>query len=222
MSVPAIIAALPREVAGLVKGVRPDPIARRAGIYTYVLPRCIIVCAGMGATRATLAVEKALQLADISCFTSVGLAGACHSGIKIGSVVEVRTVIDALTGEHSRAGDDAKGTLVTTAAIASVKEKERLHQSYGADVVDMEGATVARLATIHGLRFRAFKAVSDGHDFELASMSRFASPHGHFRTGAFALHTALRPHHWRKTVQLGANSQRALTNLTKILKELYG
>ncbi len=71
-------------------------------------------------------------------------------------------------------------------------------------MVDMEAATVARLARMRGLGFRAIKAVSDAHDFELSSLSRFASPHGHFRTGAFALHTALRPAPWRQTMQLGA------------------
>jgi adenosylhomocysteine nucleosidase len=86
--------------------------------------------------------------------------------------------------------------------------------------VDMEAATVARLAELHGIPFRAIKAVSDAHDFELTSLSRFATKTGHFRTGAFALHTALRPHRWHNTIQLGAGSQRALLALNKRLKEI--
>ncbi len=220
MAVPAIIAALPREVAGLVRGVQPGSIARRAGIYTYVLPRCVVACAGMGAARVTLAVEAALRLGDISTLVSVGLAGGCHTDIKVSSVLEAGTVIDSLTGERFKAGDGGGAKLVTTHTIASVREKERLLSSYGADLVDMEAATVARLAAIRELPFRAIKAVSDGHDFELSSLSRFASSHGHFRTGAFALHTALRPRQWRKTMQLGAASQRALAVLALTLKEL--
>ena len=220
MAVPAIIAALPREVAGFVRGVQPHPAARRAGIYTYVLPRCVVVCAGMGTVRATLAVEAALRLGDISTLISTGLAGGCHNKIGVASVLEAGSVVDSLTGERFSAGKGGSAKLVTTHTIASVHEKERLFKFYGADVVDMEAAAVARLAAMHGLEFRAIKAVSDAHDFELSSLSRFSSPHGHFRTGAFALHTALRPRQWRKTMKLGATSQRALAALTLILKEL--
>ena len=220
MGVPAIIAALPREVAGLVRGLHPDAVARRVGVFTYVLPRAVVVCAGMGTVRATLAVEAAMKLGEVSMLVSAGLAGACHPEIRVGSVVEAKVVIDSLSGERFEADCARGGTLVTSHTIANVREKERLYASYGADIVDMEAATVARLAAMRGLPFRAIKAVSDGHDFELSSLGRFASPHGHFRTRAFALHTALRPRQWRKTMQLGAASQRALANLTEALKGL--
>ena len=81
----------------------------------------------------------------------------------------------------------------------------------------MEAATVARMAGTNGIPFRAVKAVSDAHDFELSSLSRFASPHGHFRTRAFALHTALRPRTWSQTMKLGSGSNRALRALTEVL-----
>ena len=219
MGLTAVIAALPREVAGLVKGFRPEVAARRLGVYSYALPGCVVVCAGMGTVRATLAVEAALRLGEIETLVSAGLAGGCHPEVGVGSVVEAGTVVDALTGERFAGAAEAAGVLVTTHTIAGVSEKARLFASYRADVVDMEAATVARLAAMRGLAFRAFKAVSDGHDFELSSLSRFASPHGHFRTRAFALHTALRPRQWRKTMRLGAASQRALTALTQVMRD---
>ena len=168
--------------------------------------------------RVTLAVKAALDSGATS-LVSVGLAGGCDPGLAAGSLVEAGEVVDALSGERY-AGLPGAGTLVTTHTIASVQEKQRLFASYGASVVDMEAATVARLAGLRGLPFRAVKAVSDAHDFELASLSRFASPRGHFRTGAFALHTALRPAHWGKAMLLGAGSQKALRALTERLKEM--
>ena len=84
----------------------------------------------------------------------------------------------------------------------------------------MEAATVGRLAAAHGLRFRAIKGISDAHDFELASLSRFAGKHGSFRTGAFAMHTALRPHTWSKAAKLGRESNRALELLHARLVEV--
>ena len=214
-----IIAALPREIAGLVKGVRAEPQEKRSGIFVYRLPEAVVVCAGMGGGRATLAVDAAIQR-GAQTLVSAGLAGGCSPGLAVGAVVHAGTVIDALSGERFTTSDAEGAVLVTTHIIASIREKERLHASYGAAVVDMEAATVGRLARAHGLGFRAVKAVSDAHDFELSSLSRFASDKGHFRTGAFALHTALRPHRWRQTARLGSGSQRALRALTRELEGL--
>lgn len=214
-----IIAALPREVAGLVRGIRPEPIRKRSGLYVYNLSGAIVVCAGMGNERATLAVQVALN-EGAQVLVSAGLAGGCMPGLAVGSVLEATSVVDALSGERFATGQSTGIVLVTTHTIASVSEKARLYASYGASIVDMEAATVGRLARAHGLGFRAIKAVSDAHDFELSSLSRFASTQGHFRTGAFAVHTALRPHRWRQAVRLGSGSQRALQALTSALSQV--
>lgn len=216
-----VIAALPREVAGLVRGVAAEREPRRDGVFVYRLPGAVVVCAGMGGGRATLAVEAALGC-GADTLVSAGLAGGCRPGVVAGDVVFAGTVVDSLSGERFETLDAGGPVLVTTHTIASVREKARLHASYAAEVVDMEAATVGRLARAHGLGFRAVKAVSDGHDFELSALSRFASAKGHFRTGAFALHTAVRPHRWGQVVRLGAGSQRALRALTAELRTVVG
>ena len=215
--VPAIVAALPREVASLVRGVKADAELKRLGVHLYQSESRIVVCAGMGSERVTLAIAAALKTGAVSKLVSAGLAGACHSEVVVGAVLEAGTVIDLSSGARFVSGADCASTLATAPAIAGVREKARLHAAYGASMVDMEAATVARLAEIHGLPFRAIKGVSDAHDFELSALSRFASPHGHFRTGAFALHTALRPASWRHAMRLGAGSQRALAALANVL-----
>lgn len=215
-----LVAALPRELAGLTRGVKPDAALRRRGVFLYRLDQGLAVAAGMGAERATMAVRALLEREEkVSTLVSVGLAGSCDAQVEAGAVLELGTVVDTLSGARFAAlcGD---GTLATTSSIASVMEKARLHASYGASVVDMEAATVARLAQGNGLKFRAIKAISDGHEFELASLSRFASAHGHFRTGAFALHTAVRPRSWKHAVELGRGSQRALQALEDRLRRV--
>jgi adenosylhomocysteine nucleosidase len=173
----------------------------------------------MGGVRVLLAVNALLAADAVESLVSTGLAGGCDPALPVGSLVHAATVVDAQSGARF-SGLGGAATVVTTHSIASVQEKQRLFASYGAAAVDMEAATVARLAQMHGLNFRAIKAVSDAHDFELSALSRFASPHGHFRTGAFALHTALRPRSWRHAMKLGAGSQRALRSLTETLKEI--
>ena len=217
----AILAALPREIAGLVRGTRPEPELQQRGVHLYRIDNAIIVAAGMGASRATLAFDAALRSGGIELIVSTGLAGACSPQVRAGDVLEATTVVDAKTGERflcDTSGADC--VLVTTETIAGVREKARLRESYNAALVDMEAATAARLALARGLRFRAIKGVSDAHDFEMEAMSRFADPLGHFRTGAFALHTALRPQNWGSAMRLGRESNRALTKLWAELRTL--
>jgi adenosylhomocysteine nucleosidase len=215
----AIIAALPREIAGLVRGVGADAALVRRGVHLYRVGESVVVAAGMGELRAGIAVEAALAAAKVDTLISVGLAGACSARLAAGAVAEATVVVDAMTGERFATDCEGDvGVLVTTQTIAGVKEKARLAASYGAALVDMEAAAVGRQARARGLGFRAIKAVSDGHDFELAALGKFAGKHGSFRTGAFALHTAVRPHLWGKTMQLGRDSGRALRRLDAVLR----
>jgi len=218
----AIIAALPREVAALVKGVPADATLRARGIHCYRLAGAVVVAAGMGKDRAALAVSTALHVAPGATLLSAGLAGSCRVEVAPGDVLECGTVIDVNTGEMFSASGDATAVLVSTPTIASLVEKSRLAASYGASLVDMEAATVARLALAAGVGFRAIKAVSDAHDFELESLSRFTGKHGTFRTGAFALHTAMRPWMWGTAATLGRNSGHALARLSEVLRAEIG
>ena len=214
----ALIAALPREVAALVRGWTAQKEHHHRGIYTWTSGQATVVAAGMGETRAMLSVEAAMAAGDVSLLVSIGLAGGCGPEVAVGSVVEAGTVIDSRTGETYPTAQ-AGSVLVSAPSIASVREKARLHQAYGAAAVDMEAATVARLARAHGIAFRAIKAISDDYSFELGSLGNFKTRHGHFHTRAFALHTAVRPHTWRKTMRLGKHSNVALAAMTARLRE---
>jgi adenosylhomocysteine nucleosidase len=214
----AIIAALPREIASLVRGLKPHPAFRPRAVFLYEIPGAIVVAAGMGRGRVTLALEAARTIAPIETVISTGLAGACTAELLPGTVAEACTIIDMHTGERFFASEPSPHTLVTSDSIAGIVEKKRLADTYSAALVDMEAATLARLAQAHSLRFRVLKAVSDGHDFELPSLSLFADRDGHFRTGAFALHTALHPSEWRRAALLGRESSRALKALDAALR----
>jgi len=213
----AIIAALPREIAGLVRGVPADAELRSRGVYLYRLPNAVVVVAGMGAERAELAVQAALADSGVTLIISTGLAGACTPALRAGEVAEAGIVVDGQSGTRYAAGQGGDLVLVSVGAIANAREKARLARSYLAAMVDMEAATVARLAADKGVSFRAIKGISDAHDFEMEGLPQFAGESGEFRTAAFALHTALRPGSWKKAIHLGRNSQHALAALTKQL-----
>jgi adenosylhomocysteine nucleosidase len=212
---PAIIAALPREVKHLVRGWQEHRLSGKIVAYSNDL--AVVACAGMGAARATLAVQAAMSIRTVTALLSVGLAGACDPALQVGKIVRAGVVVDTLSGE--RFSDSRfQQVLASTPTIASVKEKSRLFASYGASAVDMEAATVARIARAHGLGFHAVKAISDEATFELQELARFATHDGQFREAAFAGHAAIRPQMWGKLIQLAGNSKRAVEALTAELE----
>jgi adenosylhomocysteine nucleosidase len=210
-----IIAALPREVAPLVKGWKTEKLPGNR--IVYLRENVVVACAGMGPQQVALAVSAARALLAVTELISVGLAGACDPRLGVGEVVRPGVVVDRNTGE--RFLDERFDTvLVSTSAIMNVAEKERLRLAYDAAAVDMEAATVARLARAHGLKFRAIKVISDAADFEMGGLSEFATEDGQFREGAFAMHAALRPWMWRKLIGLGKNSGKAVKALNEALR----
>lgn len=218
---PVFIAALPREIAPLVRryGLRAEPDFLARGIHVYGYVNAIFACAGMGAHRASLAVEAALSLCPASQLISVGWAGSCTDGYRAGDVIRANIVVDAKTGERyftEERGQSKRGqeTVVTVAAPASAQEKQRLGLSYYAAAVDMEAATVARIARARELPFYAIKAISDDADFELPDMARFTTPDGQFREAAFGLHVALRPALWKLVLTLAKSSKLAAQHLS--------
>jgi adenosylhomocysteine nucleosidase len=212
---PAIIAALPREVKHLVRGWKEHKLPGKIVVYTNDF--AVVACAGMGAARATLAVQAAMSIKPVTALISVGLAGACDPALRVGDIVKAGVVVDTQTGERFSTSQ-YKQVLVSTTTIASVNEKQRLYASYWASAVDMEAATVARIAQAHNLYFQATKAISDDATFELQELARFSTPDGQFREAAFAMHTAVRPQLWSKLMQLAGNSKRALESLTTELE----
>jgi len=212
---PAMIAALPREVKPLVRGWKEQRLPGKIVVYSNDF--AVVACAGMGAERATLAVEAALSVRPATVLISVGLAGACDPALRVGDIVRAGLVVDSRTGE--RFGDaQLPQVLVSAAGIASVREKARLYASYRASAVDMEAAAVARAAQMRGLSFKAIKAISDDAAFELKELARFGTQDGQFREAAFAAYVAVRPHLWTKLFQLAGNGHRAIAALTAELE----
>jgi adenosylhomocysteine nucleosidase len=212
---PAIIAALPREVKHLVRGWREHRLPGKIVVYTNDLG--VVACAGMGASRATLAVQAAMSIKPVTALLSVGLAGACDPALRVGEIVRAGIVVDTQSGERF-SDSEFHQILVSGPGIASVEEKKRLFASYGASAVDMEAATVARLSRARGLGFRAIKAISDEATFELEELARFATHDGQFREAAFAAYATVQPNMWAKLFQLAGNSKRAIEALTAELE----
>jgi adenosylhomocysteine nucleosidase len=214
-----IIAALPGELKPLVQGWKRE----RSGVKGLALwkttrdeDELIAVCGGMGADAVLRAFTAAEFLGSLDLVLSVGWAGALDPGMKEGQCYRPSQVIDAQTGERfSTAGDEGAIRLVTTPRVADAAEKRRLRESYGATLVDMEAATVARLAQIRDVPFCCFKGVSDSRDAELPDLNAFIDAQGQMRMSSFLAHVALRPGVWGSLLELGKNSSVAARAIAK-------
>jgi adenosylhomocysteine nucleosidase len=218
----AIIAALPGELKPLVKGWRRVTTNDR-GIKKWILSReadtWIAVCAGMGANAALRAYATAVSDGPVDMLLSVGWAGSLHPEVLPGTAQVPTIVIDAQTGEQfSLTEGKRKWRLVTTTRVADDAEKLRLAATYrGAVLVDMEAATVARLAEMHGIPLLSIKGVSDAAGATLPDLNPFIDHRGKMRMARFLAYIAIRPRYWPAVLHLGKNSARAANAMRDLI-----
>ncbi|MBB5345915.1 phosphorylase family protein [Tunturibacter empetritectus] len=222
----AIIAALEGELKPLVRGRGAGSWKRRESSkgcsvweYRHADGCWIAACAGMGEVRAALAFAEAEKIAAIDAVCSVGWAGALDGTIAAESVSGVSLVIDTKTGERFRPTDlqSAWPVLATTTRVADEREKKRLAASYGARLVDMEAATIARIALGKSIQFYCFKAVSDDAEARLPDLNPFVADNGRLKMLPFLAHVAVRPGSWSGLMKLGRHSSAAAKNLAEAL-----
>ena len=104
-------------------------------------------------------------------------------------------------------------------AVAGAEAKMALGKKYRADAVDMEASTVADVAHIYSVPFRAIKVISDELDFPMPPMGRFFDKHGRFHKGSFIIYSLMRPWTWPTVLQLARNSSRAAKALCERLQK---
>jgi adenosylhomocysteine nucleosidase len=218
----AIVAALEREVRRLIKvrKLRPTDDAA-SGLRFFEEADTVVVCGGIGAEAARRAAERVIAKYSPTIVYSVGFAGALDSGLKVGDVVQPVKVIDA--GDGSRVDlREGNGVLVSFGSVASPEQKAKLKESFGAQMVDMEAAAVARAAQARGVEFASVKAVSDGFDFTFPEIERFVDSQGRFHEVRFAMFAVLRPWLWMKVWRLAMNSDAAAAALGEWLVRSMG
>jgi len=218
----AIVAALPGELKPLVRQWRRIETAVR-GTRKWVLSEgedtWFAVCAGMGAEAARRAFALAEADGPVDLVLSVGWVGSLHQGLRAGSVQVPTGVIDAQTGEQfSLTQGSRKLWLVTTSRVANAREKMRLVSTYpDAVLVDMEAATIARLAEIRKIPLLCIKGVSDAVGAELPDLNPFINGMGQLRMVPFLSHVAVRPKYWPSLIHMGRNSARAAAAMRDLI-----
>jgi adenosylhomocysteine nucleosidase len=221
-----IIAALPGELKPLVRGWEKLPTVRDSGIKAWQRRdgsnEVVAVCAGMGAAAARRAFTAAEFLGALDVVYSIGWAGATMKHFVPEACFLVSEVIDAQTGERFECSlqGESKLKLVTTAQVADAGDKRRLWASYQAGMVDMEAATVARLAQMRGIPFACVKAISDDFLADLPNLNRFIGLDGQLEMGRFLGYLALHPGYLPAMASLGMHSAAAAKKLATAVESL--
>jgi adenosylhomocysteine nucleosidase len=205
-----IIAALPGELKPLVRGWERQPTGVKGiSVWTQVRgeDELIAVCGGIGWEAAIRSFSAAEFMGALDLVLSVGWVGALADEAKTGECYVPSEIIDAQTGERFLLTDgDRRLRLVTTVRVADAHEKHRLRESYGAAMVDMEAAAIARLAQMRRIPVCCFKAVSDAPNATLPDLNSFIDAQGQMRMMQFLGHVAVRPRFWASLLELGRNS----------------
>jgi len=213
----AIVAAMEREVAPLIRGWKVREVEHAGRKYRlFENGNAVLICGGIGPEAARRATEAVIQATRPERVISVGFAGALDSTMKIADVLEPRVVVNSADASRTETGS-GQGALVSYAAVADPAQKKRLADAYGAAAVDMEAAAVAQSTQLNRIEFAALKGISDTTDFAMPPTERFVSSEGQFREVRFALFIALRPWLWAQTIVLGRNCAKASRALCKAI-----
>lgn len=212
----AIVAAMPVELAPLLGKTKPQSVN---GIDFYELAGATIAVGGIGEKFARLAAEAVVDYAQPKLLLSAGIVGAISPSLKVGDVGRIREVVDVATGTRYPATHGGEWVLATSQDVSDAAEKQELRTKFGADVVDMEGAAVARVAQERGLEFAAMKSISDDAEFAMPPLNRFIE-NGKFDTRRFLVYIALHPRWWGALGKIKKNSEIATANLCREVEHL--
>ena len=213
-----IIAALAGELRPLVRGW-----ARQAD-GAFLTQRgdlaIIAIAKGIGAARAAQAVAIAETHGHLDALVSIGWAGGASCGIQPGTAYPVGEVIDATDGERYSSASKAKSPikLATLDHVAGRDEKRRVAETYGASLVDMEAAAVARLARAKGIPFYCWKAVTDIASEDLPDFNYFLDQEKQLRTRQVAAYALTRPRYVAPLLRMGKNSRSGAEALGQTLR----
>lgn len=220
MSVTAIIAAMERELAPLVRNWRSRSFThngRSFGVYEH--ENLAAVAGGIGPGAAAVAARAMVARYRPQVLISAGLVGALVPGLRVGTVFAPSVVIDSASGSEYRC-DTGSGILVTSCEIAGSTFKRALSEKFHASAVDMEASAVAEVARQERTTFRCVKAISDEADFVLPPLKQFVDGEGKFKTAQFSAWVAIHPLQWRRILALARNTNRAANALCEHLGSL--
>ena len=125
----------------------------------------VLIC-GMGPEKAVDSLKEFVKKYKIETIINVGIAGALKANFEIGHIVNVSHAVSLLSNEKYTLDEELFFSDLPSAVLATSKDPvfdDSLREKFSkiADIVDMEGAEIARFCEAQKIKFSAIKAVSD-------------------------------------------------------------
>jgi adenosylhomocysteine nucleosidase len=233
----AVIGSLSQELNGLLKKMSVEHDDHQHGCRVrsgkYHGQAMLLIQSGMGRRRAERAAQLVFDHYPVAAMLSLGFGGALRDDLGIGEIVvcteiscvdgrgaggsEFRNWSDSglrLVSEYKTEAGVRLGKSVTVDTVVSRPgDKRALAQSYGADVVDMEGYWLAAVASAKGVPFLAVRAVTDTLSDRLLPFEKALNREGEFRWYK-AMGFVLRPDYLARLPGVYASAALARKNLT--------
>lgn len=190
---------------------------------------------GMGKEKAERAAEFILGRYPVAALISLGFAGALAGGLRVGDIVicaklhlgdesgkcccsDAKLVSIAVQTLQDRDCMFRQGNSVTVARpVSGAKAKSALGRSFSAEVVDMEGYWIARMAADCQIPFLSVRAVSDDVEDTLPPFERFMDSGGAWHRKEAVLYFLSRPWQAVRLISLYRNARRARESLATFM-----
>jgi adenosylhomocysteine nucleosidase len=235
----ALTAAVEEELGGVRRKMAAvetiDQNGWRLFLGRYGGKQILLAQTGIGQIKAEAATRFLLENYPVSAFISFGFAGALLPDLEVGDLI----VCERLHCGYAPAGGEplhsdpellvrisrcrcaatpVLGSSVTVRRlVAETEAKKALGIAFRAQVVDMEGYWIARLAAAWQIPFLAVRAVSDTLTQSLPRFDRYLSPDGELSRGRAMFYSLFHPYELAKLWRLYLNGRRASANLTDLL-----
>lgn len=215
-----IVSAMERELSSLVKMWERGKLTHQGREFsTWRAENVMYIQSGIGRDPGKVAARCLLEHVQTDMIVTAGFAGSLTRALSVGDTITPGTVIDGQTGERFDFVCGT-GTLVSASSVADETAKKALAAKYAAGTVDMEAASVARVAAEHRVPCCAVKSISDELGFTMPPLNAYLKDDGTLAMERFAAHVAVRPGYWPGLMQLARNSKQASAELSKALKHL--
>jgi adenosylhomocysteine nucleosidase len=226
-----IVAAMPMEVGDLLSGLKkvykyqsvtvPVIEGERAGKIIAV------AIGGMGRAAAMRAADVLIAGHRPRWLISAGFAGALNPAYARNDLVLAREVIDREGSSYPVDPPPAMGAsvhhvtgrlLTVDRVVLRAAEKDELHRSYQADLVDMESSAVAAVCHEKRVRYLSIRVISDdAHDDLPRELTAVMNPSGVYRVGATLRSLWQRPSSLKDFWKLYEHSIEAADRLAKFI-----
>ena len=204
----------------------------------------LLVQTGMGKERAENAAQFALERYPVTAIISLGFAGALAPELRIGDVVvcstlycgpgleqngqrleplapDARLLSLASQGLGDREARFCLGSGVTVLQLDSSHPRmQELHETFTAQIIDMESYCIARIASAHRIPFIAIRSISDTMQSSIQPFDRILAPDGKVLWRKAALCVLSHPQYLINVFTLYRNTRPAKKNLAAFVSNL--